>query len=339
MSSFDFLRGLVILKSMRKITYSEAIKEATEQMMQKDEQVFVIGQGCTSPWYVGNTTTGLVEKLGAKRVIDTPVSEAAITGVANGAAMTGMKPILIFPRMDFLYLAMDQIINQAANWHYMFGGKINVPLTIRGIINRGGEQAAQHSQAIQAIFAHIPGLKVVMPATPYDAKGLLISAVQDGNPVIYIDDKWLYQEEGEVPEEIYTVPIGKGEIKKQGKDMTIIAVSYLVPEAMKASQDLAREGISVEVIDLRSIKPLDEELILESVRRTQRLVIADTGWETGGISGEIAKKVYQNLFRELKSPIEIVALPNVPAPASRTLEKEYYPNKDNIIKAVKKITL
>jgi len=308
-----------------------------EQMMGKDSRVFVIGQGCTSPWYVGDTTTGLTDKFGEKRVIDTPVSEAAITGVANGAAMAGMKPILIFPRIDFMLLAMDQIINQAANWYYMFGGKVNVPIVIRGIINRGGEQAAQHSQALQAMFAHIPGLKVVMPATPYDAKGLLISAIEDGNPVIYIDDRWLYQEIGEVPEEIYTVPIGKGIIKRKGKDVTISTLSYLVPESMKAAESLEKEGISIEVIDLRSVKPLDEEILLESVRKTGRLVIADTGWETSGISAEIAKRVYNNLYKKLKAPIGIVALPNTPAPASRKLEKEYYPTKDNIIKALRKI--
>jgi len=307
--------------------------------MEKDSRVFLIGQGVTSPWYVGNTTTGLVEKFGEKRVIDTPVSENAVTGVAVGAALTQMRPFLVFPRMDFMYLAMDQIINQAANWHYMFGGKVNVPLVIRGIINRGGEQAAQHSQAIQAIFSHVPGLKVVMPSNPYDAKGLLISAFQDNNPVIYIDDKWLYDEEGEVPEEIYTLPIGKGNILKEGKDVTIVAVSYMVKEALTAADLLQKENIQAEVIDIRSTKPLDEELILKSVKKTGRLVIADTGWETGGISAEIAKRVYNNLFRELKSKIEIIALPDAPAPASQVLEKAYYPDKDNIIRAIKKLEI
>lgn len=322
---------------MRKISFAEAIREAMEQMMEKDSQVFLLGQGVISPWYVGNTTAGLIDKFGEKRVIDTPVSEAGITGVASGAAMAGMKPVLVFPRMDFLYLAMDQIINQAANWHYMFGGKVNVPLTIRGIINRGGEQAAQHSQAIQAIFSHVPGLKVVMPATPYDAKGLLVSAVKDANPIIYIDDRWLYEEEGEVPEELYELPIGKGIIRKEGKDVTIAALSYLVPESLKAAEELEKQGINCQVIDLRSVKPLDENLLLNQVKQTGRLVIADTGWQRGGVSAEIAKRVYQKLYKDLKSPIEIVALPDTPAPASQALEKEYYPNKDNIIKALKKI--
>jgi pyruvate dehydrogenase E1 component beta subunit len=321
---------------MRKISYAEAIREAAEQIMEKDNQVFVIGQGVTSPWYVGNTCNGLFDKFGEKRVIDTPISENAITGAAVGAALAGLRPVLIFPRMDFMYLAMDQIINQAANWYYMFGGKINVPLTIRSIINRGGEQAAQHSQALQAIFSHIPGLKVVMPSTPYDAKGLLIASIRDDNPVIYIDDRWLYEEEGEVPEEIYTVPIGKGIVKKEGKDLTIAAFSYLVPEAVKAAESLGKEGINVEVIDMRSVKPLDEELLLNSVKKTGRLVVADTGWQTGGIASQISAKVSNNLFKELKSKIETVALPDVPAPASFVLEEKFYPNQNNIITAVKK---
>jgi len=305
-------------------------------MMDKDPSVFVLGQGVISPWYVGNTANGLVEKFGEKRVIDTPVSENGMTGVAIGAALSGLRPILVFPRMDFMYLAFDQIINQAANWHYMFGGNKSVPLVIRGIINRGGEQAAQHSQAIHTMFAHVPGLKVVLPASPYDAKGLLISAFEDGNPVVYIDDRWLYEQEGEVPEEMYKVPIGKGIIRRQGKDVTIAAISYMVKEATKAAELLEKEGISAEVIDLRSVKPLDEEIILESVEKTNRLVLADVGWRTGSIAADIASKVYTKVCKKLKSPIEIVALSDVPAPASRVLEKKFYPNKNDIIKAVKK---
>ncbi len=305
--------------------------------MEKDSRVFVIGQGCTSPWYVGDTTTGLIEKFGEERVIDTPVSEAAVTGAAIGAALTGLRPILIHPRMDFMYVAADQIINQAANWFYMFGGKVNVPVTIRGIINRGGEQAAQHSQAIQAIFGHIPGLKVVMPATPYDAKGLLISAIKDDNPVIYIDDHWLYNIEGEVPQEIYEVPIGKAIIRKTGKDITIVATSYMVQEAMKAAEELEKNKINVEVIDLRSIKPIDENLILKSVEKTGRLIIADAAWKTYGIGAEIAALVSENIFKSLKSPIKRVTLPDIPAPASSVLENLYYPNKNSIIKTVKSL--
>lgn len=322
---------------MKKINYSEAIKEGAEQMMGKDDSVFLIGQGVTSPWYVGSSCEGLLEKFGAERVIDTPISENAVSGVAGGAAMAGMKPILVHPRMDFMYLATDQIINQISNWYYMFGGKVSVPLTIRGIINRGGEQGPQHSQALQAIFAHIPGLKVVMPSTPYDAKGLLISSIKDDNPVLYIDDRWLYEQEQEIPEEIYEVPIGKGVIRKEGTDVTVIAISYLVPEAIKAAEILKDEGIDVEVIDPRSLKPLDEELIFNSVKKTGKLIIADTGWLSGGISAEISARVCEKAFEYLKKPIKRVDLPDVPAPANAVLEREYYPDKNNIIKAVKEI--
>lgn len=306
-------------------------------MMKNDSRVFVIGQGCWSPWYVGNTCQGLLEKFGKERIIDTPISENAMTGAALGAALAGMRPIIVHPRMDFMLYAMDPIINEAANWNYMMGGGTSVPLVIRAIINRGGEQAAQHSQALQALFVHIPGLKVVMPATPFDAKGLLISALRDKNPVIYIDDRWLYEEAGPVPKRIYTVPIGKGIIRKKGKDITIAAISYLVPEAIKAAEILEKEGIGVEVIDLRTVKPLDEEIIFESVKKTQRLVIADSGWKTGGLASEIAKRVYAVIYQNLKAPIGIVALPDTPAPASSVLEKIYYPDQNDIIKAVKEI--
>jgi len=320
---------------MRKITYAQAINEALEQVMQKDKKVFVIGQGVTSPWYVGSTCEGLVKKFGEKRVIDTPVSENAITGVAVGAALVGARPVLIFPRMDFMYLAMDQIINQAANWHYMFGGKVNIPLVIRGIINRGGEQAAQHSQAIQAIFAHIPGLKVVMPSTPYDAKGLLISAIYDGNPVVYIDDSWLYKEEGNVPQKIYKVPIGKGFIRKRGKNITVVATSYMVPQAITAAKELKKEKIDIEILDLRTIKPLDKKLILNSVKKTGRLLIVDAAWKSFGIGAEVSAIVSENIPKFLKAPIKRLALPDIPAPASQILEKVYYLSEKDIIKSIK----
>jgi len=320
---------------MRNISYSQAIREAIEQMMEKDKKVFLIGQGVTSPWYVGDSCDGLVERFGKERVIDTPISEAAVTGAAIGAALSGLRPILVHPRMDFMYLALDQIINQAANWRYMLGGKLNIPLTIRGIINRGGEQGAQHSQAIQAIFAHVPGLKVVMPSDPYDAKGLLISAVYDDNPVVYIDDRWLYDSEGDVPQEMYNVPIGKGVIRKKGKDVTIVATSYMVQEVLKAEKEL--EGIDAEIIDLRSIKPLDEDLLFNSVKKTGRLVIVDAAWKTCGIGAEISARISENILKSLKSPIKRVTLPDVPAPASSALEKVYYLNKNDIIKVIKNL--
>ncbi len=306
-------------------------------MMEIDKSVFLIGQGVKSPWYVGNTAQGLLEEFGPERIIDTPVSENAITGVGVGAAIAGMRPVVVHPRLDFMMYAMDPIINQAANWHYMFGGKSSVPVVIWGIINRGNEQAAQHSQAIHSLFAHIPGLKVVMPYTPYDAKGLMISAIKDNNPVIYIDDRWLYSLEGEVPEKIYSVPIGKGVIRKEGTELTIVSISYMLTEVLKASSLLENEGISTEVIDLRSLKPLDTDLLFSSVRKTGRLVIVDGGWKTCGIAAEISALVSENSFKYLKSPIFRVTLPDIPAPASSTLEKVYYPNTKNILDVVRKL--
>jgi pyruvate/2-oxoglutarate/acetoin dehydrogenase E1 component len=322
---------------MRKISYAQAINEAFNQAMEKDDSTFVIGIGVESPWYVGKTMDGLDKKFGRKRVIDPPVSEDGITGVAIGAAIAGMRPIMVHPRMDFMLLAMNQIINHAASWHYMFGGKVNVPVTIRSIINRGGEQASQHSKSLQSMLMHVPGLKVVMPSTPYDAKGLLIASIEDDNPVVYIDDRWLYDLIDEVPEEPYTVPIGKGKIVRDGKDVTIVATSYMVVEAVKASETLIKDGINAEIIDLRSLKPLDEELVFESVRKTGRLVIADASWKTCGAAAEISALVASDAFEYLKAPIIRVTLPDVPAPASCKLEKVFYPDSEDIASAVRKI--
>jgi pyruvate dehydrogenase E1 component beta subunit len=322
---------------MRKISFSQAINEALHQILEKENRVILIGQGVTSPWYVGSTTVGLISRFGPERVIDTPVSENGTTGVAIGAALAGMHPILVFPRMDFMYYALDQIANHAANWHYMFGGQLSVPLTIWAIINRGGEQAAQHSQALQAIFTHIPGLKVVIPSTPYDAKGLLVASIEDDNPVVYVDDRWLYPLIGEVPEELDSVPIGKGVIRREGKDVTIIATSYLVLEAMEAAENLEKEKINIEVVDLRSLKPLDEELLFKSVKKTGRVVIADGGWKTCGIAAEISTLIVEKSFKYLKTAIRRVSLPDTPAPASSALERIYYPRAKDITSAVKQV--
>ncbi|MEM4405715.1 MAG: transketolase C-terminal domain-containing protein [Candidatus Methanomethylicaceae archaeon] len=322
---------------MREVTYSYAINEGLHQLMKEDERVVLIGQGVTSPWYVGTTTVGLIHRFGEERVIDPPVSENCTTGVAIGLALTGMRPIYVFPRMDFMYYAMDQIANHAAIWHFMFGGQLNVPLTIWAIINRGGEQAAQHSQAIHAIFAHIPGLKVVAPSNGYDAKGLLVSCVYDDNPVIFVDDRWLYNLKCDVPEELYTIPIGKGTVRRKGNDVTVVASSYMVYEAMLAAEECEKMGISAEVIDLRSIKPLDFDLISQSVRKTGRVVIVDGGWKTCGLSAEIAARIAENLVKVLRAPIIRVTLPDAPAPASSVLEQVYYPKKEKIVFAIQKL--
>lgn len=322
---------------MRKISYVQTINETLHQVIEKDSRVFLIGQGVTSPWYVGSTTVGLIERFGSERIIDTPVAENSVTGVAVGAALAGMRPILVHPRMEFMFYAMDQIANEAANWHYMFGGQLSVPLTIWAIINRGGEQGAQHSQALQAVFTHIPGLKVVMPSTPYDVKGLLMASIEDDNPVLFIDERWLYDSVGEVPEELYSEPIGRGVIRREGKDATVAATSYMAIQAGKAAESLVKEDINLEVIDLRSLKPLDEALLLKSVRKTGRLIIADGGWKTCGVGAEISALVAEKAFRYLKAPILRVSLPDVPAPASNSLEKAFYIGSDDIVLSVKKV--
>ncbi len=321
----------------RQLSYAQAIREALAQMLQRDPRVFVIGQGVWSPWYVGTSMRDLDKDFGRERIIDSPVSENATTGAAIGAALAGMRPIVIHPRMDFMVLAVDQIVNEAANWSYMFGGRAHVPIVIRPIVNRGGEQGAQHSQALQAWFMHVPGLKVVMPATPYDAKGLLIASVLDDNPVIYIDDRWLYDEVGEVPEEFYSVPIGKAALRLAGRDVTVVATSYMVREAASAAATLAREGISVELIDARSLKPLDDETILSSVRKTGRLVVADAAWRTCGAAAEVAARVVELAFESLKAPVVRVTLPDVPAPTSSVLEQKYYIHADHVCRAVRQV--
>jgi acetoin:2,6-dichlorophenolindophenol oxidoreductase subunit beta len=322
---------------MRILSYAEAIREAHAQLLASDPRVFVIGQGVWNPWYAGTSLKDLDKEFGRERVIDTPVSENATTGVAIGSAIAGMRPIVFHPRMDFMLLAVDPIVNQAANWSYIFAGQVHVPVVIRAVINRGGEQGAQHSQALQAFFMHVPGLKVVMPSTPYDAKGLLIGAVGDGNPVLYIDDRWLYRETGEVPSEMYSVPIGKAAIRSQGEDLTIVATSYLAVEALKAAQVLRTRGIRAEVIDLRSVKPWDKELVLDSVRKTGRLIVADGAWRTCGVAAEIAATVAEEALGFLRAPVVRVTLPDVPAPTAPTLERAYYPDAASLVRAAEKL--
>ncbi len=321
----------------RILTYRQALREALYQALKRDPGVFIMGEGVDDPDGVFGSTVGLHKEFGG-RVFDTPIAENALTGFAVGAALSGMRPVLVHMRMDFLPLSFDQIINHASKLCYMSGGQVHVPLVIRAVIGRGWGSAAQHSQALQSVFAHIPGLKVVMPATPYDAKGLLISCVMDGNPVVYIDERWLHNHTGDVPEEMYTVPIGKGVVRREGKDVTVVATSYMVFEAMKAAEILEKEGIDIEVIDLRTVKPLDDSLIFGSVRKTGRLVVADGGWKSFGAGAEIiARVVESDVFRCLRASAVRVSLPDIPAPASRVLEKEYYPDEVAIASSVRKL--
>lgn len=321
----------------RKLSYSDTINETLDYLLATDDKVILIGQGVKSPWYVGSTCNGLFNKYGRERVMDTPISENGITGAAVGAAIVGMRPIIVHPRMDFMLYAFDPIINQAANWHYMSGGSSNVPVVFWGIINRGGEQAAQHAQSLYSIFAHIPGLKVIAPSTPYDVKGLLISAVRDPNPVLFVDDRWLYNITENVPEAEYEIPIGKGIIRREGKDATLVSFSYAIHESLKAVDQLSAEGIDIELLDLRSIKPYDKDLLLQSVKKTGKLIIVDASWKTGGFSAEISAFISENAFEYLKKPIIRVCLPDLPAPASRVLEEEYYISVAKIIKAIRQI--
>jgi pyruvate dehydrogenase E1 component beta subunit len=322
----------------RKLKYSLAINEAINQAMEKDESVFLIGQGVESPWYVGNTCLGLIEKYGRERVIDTPVSENAITGAAVGAAIAGMKPIIVHPRFDFLLYACDPIINEAANWNYMNGGRLSVPVVFWPIINRGGEQAAQHSQALQAIFAHIPGLKILAPSNAYDAKGLMISSIFDPNPVIFVDDRWLYNTEEIVPENFYDVPIGKANIISEGTDLTLISYSFMITQCKKAIEEL-KNRYSIELIDLRTIKPIDIETIKKSVNKTGKVVVVDATWKSFGVSSEIVALINDYCFSSLKTSVKRVTLPDCPAPAASTLEEVYYPDYKNIINTINEILL
>jgi len=322
---------------MRRLSYAQAIREAHAQLLAGDPRVFIVGQGLWSPWYAGTSMQDLDKDFGRERVIDSPVAENATTGAAIGAALAGMRPIVFHPRMDFMLLAADPIINQAANWSYMFAGRVSAPVVIRAVINRGGEQGAQHSQALHAMFMHVPGLKVVMPSTAHDAKGLLVAAVQDGNPVLYIDDRWLYETTDDVPEEMYAVPIGQAAVRRRGRDVTIVATSYMAAEAMKAVATLEARGIDAELIDLRSLKPWDRDAVFASVVRTGRLVVADAGWQTAGVGAEIVAAIACELFDALQAPAVRVCLPDVPAPVSRPSEAAYYVGADNLVAAVEKM--
>ena len=319
--------------------YGTAILSAFEYLLAKYPEVFVIGQGLWSPWYVGNSMTDLAKKFGIERVIDTPVSESACTGAAVGASLAGMRPIVVHPRMDFMLYAMDAIVNQAAKWSHMQGGQAHPSLTIRGIINRGGEQGAQHSQALHAWFAHVPGLRVVMPSTVKDARDLLVASVLSPDPVLYIDDRWLYEQEDELSavEELDLSKLGP-EIRILGDDITIIASGHSSLLSKQAAVILLNEGIKAEVVDVRVLNPFDSSIIVESVKKTGRLLVVDSGWESSGFSAEIMASVVEKIpVNTLKNPPVRVALPNAPAPTSRILEKEYYFTAKTVVNAAKKL--
>ncbi|MDC0980112.1 transketolase C-terminal domain-containing protein [Bdellovibrionales bacterium] len=325
--------------SRKEVTYCDAMREGFYYLMEKYDDVFTIGQGLWSPWYVGNSMKDLDKVFGKERVIDSPVSEAATTGIAVGAAVCGKRPIVIHPRMDFMVLATDPIVNQAAKWSHMFGGQATAGVTVRGIINRGGQQGAQHSQSLHSWYAHVPGLRVVMPATASDARDLLISSVLCDDPVLYIDDKWLYdwsEELGSVEE----APLEgiKPQILKKGKDITIVASGYSSRQAFDAANELEQLGISAEVIDLRVINPIDYSVVYNSVEKTGRLCAVDGGWSNCGLAGEIISSVCEKLSpNTFKSKPKRITLTNSPAPTSGPLEERYYTKNIDIINLVKEM--
>lgn len=318
----------------RIIKYSQSILEATDQALERDPNVYLMGLGVPDPKGIFGTTVDLHKKYGDQRVFDIPCSENGMTGIAIGSAITGKRPILTHQRLDFSLLSLEQIINQAAKWHYMFNGKMKVPLVIRMIIGRGWGQGPQHSQALHACFAHIPGLKVVLPSTAYDAKGLLAASIEDNNPVIFLEHRWLHNVTGEVPEEYYTLPIGEARVARPGTDITIVATSYMLLEALRVADELAEEGINCEVIDLRSILPLDMDTVLSSVEKTGKLVIADIGTKSYGISAEIITRIVEKSPSILSCSPARVSLPDHPTPTSPKLAETYYPRSEHIKLAV-----
>jgi pyruvate dehydrogenase E1 component beta subunit len=315
---------------MRKLKFSAAINEAQHMAMINNSDIIQIGQGINSPFYVGQTMVGLLDRFGVERLIDTPLSESAITGMAIGAAITGLRPILTFPRMDFMYYSMDQICNHISTFNYSLGGNSPIPLLIRAIINRKGEQGAQHSQALHGLFMHIPGLTIIMPSNSFDAKGMFLAALEEENPVIFIEDSELYQEECVVPEEYYIVDLKKAKVTNEGDDITMVSSSVLLSKSKDALIELKKMGINVELIDLRIIKPIDFETILNSVKKTKKIIVVDGGWSTAGVASEIISMVAIKGIRLSNPPIKIT-LPDLPAPASSVLEEAYYPNTAKII--------
>jgi pyruvate/2-oxoglutarate/acetoin dehydrogenase E1 component len=321
-------------KTLRELTYAEAIREALRNALIKNPKVFLIGEDIGAYGGAFKITNGFLEEFGPERVRDTPISEAAIVGAAIGAALMGFKPIAEIMYMDFIPICLEQLANQAAKIRFMSGGKLKVPIIVRTQYSLGRAHGAQHSQFIPAWLLQVPGLKVALPSTPYDAKGLLNQALKEENPVLYIECSFLYRVKGPVPEEDYSIPFGKADVKKEGNDVTVVAISRMVHEALAAAKILEEKGLSVEVIDPRTIQPLDIETIVNSVKKTGRVVIAEDDHKTGGVGAEIAASIIENAFDYLDAPIIRVASPDIPIPFSPQLEIAYMPNKDKLIQAI-----
>lgn len=318
--------------------FTEAIREAFITAMSQDEKVLVYGLGADDPRGIFGTTLGLQDQFGKERVFDMPTSENAMTGIAIGAGLRGYRTVLTHQRLDFALLSLDQIINNAAKWHFMFGGQESVPITIRMIMGRGWGQGPTHSQNLQALFAHIPGLKVVMPTTPKQAKGLMLSSIFDDDPVIFLEHRWLHNSSGDVPDGDYRFPLGKAELIQEGNDITVVSISYMTVETRRVLQKLQDSSISVEHIDLVSIRPIDWATIQDSVKKTGRLLVVDTGHRTGSVASEIVATVCSTQFHDLKTAPQIIAIPDVPTPTSSALTKYFYPTAKEIYNSICEMT-
>jgi pyruvate dehydrogenase E1 component beta subunit len=323
--------------AQRELTFAQAVNEALAEEMRRDTRVCIFGEDVAEAGTPFKVLSGLVQEFGVERVIDTPISEAGFTGVGVGAAMTGMRPVIDIMFGDFLTLTMDQMVNQAAKVHYMSGGKWKVPMVLRTTLGASRRSAAQHSQSLHAWFSHVPGLKVVMPSTPYDAKGLLKSAIRDENPVVFFEDKMMYKLKGPVPAEDYTIPFGVADVKREGDDITLVATSSMVQVALEAAVLLEGVGISAEVIDPRTMWPLDEKTLIESVQKTSRAIVVDEGYERYGVTAEIASVIAEGAFFDLEAPVKRMGAMHVPIPFSPPLEDATVPTGRALFAAAKKL--
>jgi pyruvate/2-oxoglutarate/acetoin dehydrogenase E1 component len=321
----------------REITFSQAINEALSEEMRRDPAVFIIGEDVAEAGTPFKVLSGLVGEFGTQRVIDSPISEAGISGIGVGAAMTGMRPVVDIMFGDFLTLTMDQLVNQAAKIHYMSGGKLKVPMVLRTTLGATRRSAAQHSQSLHAWVSHVPGLKVVVPSTPYDAKGLLKSAIRDDNPVVFFEDKMMYQLKGPVPAEEYTIPLGVADIKRAGNDITLVATSSMVHVALAAAAVLADDDINAEVIDVRTTAPLDTDTLVQSAKKTSRAIVIDEGYENYGVTAEIASVIADGAFYYLDAPVKRMGAMNVPVPFSPVLEDQTVPTTESVTAVAKKL--
>ena len=322
---------------MKVLQFREAIAEAMSEEMRRDESVYLMGEEVAEYNGAYKASEGMLDEFGPKRVIDTPIAELGFSGIAVGSAMNGNRPIVEFMTFNFSLVGIDQIINNAAKMRQMSGGQFNIPIVFRGPTGSAGQLGATHSQAFESWYANTPGLKVVVPSNPYDAKGLLKAAIRDDDPVIFMESEQMYGDKGEVPEGEYILPIGVADIKREGTDVTVVSFGKIIKEAFKAADELEKEGISTEIIDLRTVRPLDFDSILSSVKKTNRLVILEEAWPFGSVSSEITFQVQENAFDHLDAPIQRITTADTPAPFSPVLLEEWLPNKDDVIKAVKKV--